>query len=497
MPPILIISLGFIAGVLFSPFFAACYNGFIFAVIIVFTVLVVWVFRCEQVVVLWGIALISFLLGVIRYCQSLPGTDSGWISFYNGRKVVLEGTVSEPPEERGKTVKAILSSLGVGILPLTGDKAVCQTKGKVLAALRGKELSLNYGDRLRLQGALREPPILEEFSYKEYLETRGVYSLMEFPAEVEIISHDRGNPILALLYSLRNEFQKRLELFFPEPHASLLAGIVLGIKRNFSSSFYEAMRATGVLHIIVASGFNISLLIDKVAPIVAGKGRLKQTVVLAILVFAYTIIAGFQPPIVRAAITGAIAYLALVTGRRKHGLLMMILSASIMLFFNPFLYRNLSFQLSFGATSALILVFPYLQGKFPFLPGEVGDALGTTLAVQLMLTPWIVYKFSSVSLVAPVVNMAVLPVIGQLMLYGLIWLGFSFLGPRTLVTFSAWFLWAVVEYFVRVVELFGGLSWAGLAGLKISIWVVMAYYLVLTWCLWKLRRKAVASSKDN
>ena len=498
MPLILVIGLSLIGGILVSSALTSIFHSLVFPLMIVLIALIAWSFRFERQVLVTGLSVSCFLLGVIRYQQWTPGPNVGsdWIQFYNRNEVVLEGIAVEPPNQTGRVARVVIVPRQISVPQHESDTPVSHTdlRGRVLLVFRAGAEEIKYGDRLRLRGELREPPEIEGFSYKEYLSVGGVYSLMEFPDEIQIVAREQGNFVFAFLYWLRNKLLEKLEVYFPEPHASLLAGIVLGVKRSYTDSFYEAMRVTGVLHVIVASGFNINILMNKTAVAVAGLKRWKQTIILAVVIIAYTVIAGFEPPIVRAAIMGAITYLALITGRRKHGLLALLLVAAAMLVFRPVLYKSLSFQLSFGATSALVLINPYFRGRFPFLPREVGDALGTTLAVQVMLIPWIIYKFSSVSFIAPLANMLVLPMIGEVMLYGLIWLIFSFFMPAVLTSFLSWFLWVVMEYFVRMVRFFGNFSWAGAGGVKVNLWLVMGYYLILAWLLWKMRRK-VSSSK--
>jgi len=55
-------------------------------------------------------------------------------------------------------------------------------------------------------------------------------------------------------------FAKIIRMYMSEPQASLLNGIIFGIQLTTSKDFYEALKQVGLLHIVVLSGINITLL---------------------------------------------------------------------------------------------------------------------------------------------------------------------------------------------------------------------------------------------
>ena len=65
---------------------------------------------------------------------------------------------------------------------------------------------------------------------------------------------------LQWLEVLREQLIQNTQVLLPEPHASLLSGIVLGEKGDLSSEFKKALIATGTIHVVVVSGYNISLI---------------------------------------------------------------------------------------------------------------------------------------------------------------------------------------------------------------------------------------------
>ena len=85
-----------------------------------------------------------------------------------------------------------------------------------------------YGDRVRVTGQLSAPPEFATFNYADYLARQGVYSLIDRP-QVKVLAHDQGNPILAAIYAFRDRAYVVIQQILPEPQASLLSGILLGI----------------------------------------------------------------------------------------------------------------------------------------------------------------------------------------------------------------------------------------------------------------------------
>ena len=104
--------------------------------------------------------------------------------------------------------------------------------GVVLAKLPTGDI-YRYGDRVRLHGRLETPPVLEDFSYGDYLALRGIYANM--------------GRVLTVVYQI-----------YPDPEASLLAGILLGVDKGIPEQVQEDFKKTGTAHIIAISGLVIT-----------------------------------------------------------------------------------------------------------------------------------------------------------------------------------------------------------------------------------------------
>ncbi len=339
-----------------------------------------------------------------------------------------------------------------------------------------KPAVLPDASRVRLRGFLRQEPassagrsqqfVLQgvkikarpfpEYHYGDYLVVSGVISAgrLDYP-EIEQMTNDKLQ--ITNLFFWLFKFRERVEEIYnqslSEPQASLLSGIVLGQKRGLPLEFSQALKKTGVMHVVVASGANISLVSQ---PLVDGlAGFLPRSVVLplaAVLIWLYAAMAGFEAPVVRAAFMASLAFLAQFSGRERSGLWSLLLAALAMLLVKPVLLFDLGFQLSFSATLGIVLFYrrwrPYFQ-RLKFF----GKDLATTLAAQVFVLPLLYWHFRQINLISPLVNALVLWTINPLMqLGGLVGLtGFVSQPLAQILAYPAWFLLTI---FIKTIEVF-------------------------------------------
>lgn len=279
-----------------------------------------------------------------------------------------------------------------------------------------------------------------------------------------------------------------LEQVLPEPHAGLMAGLLFGTKATLPREFYNALVTTGTLHIIALSGMNISIMQQLIAftllPVV-GK-RMAAAVTIGIIVWFVWFVGG-APSIVRAAIMGSISMVSVISGRHYWGILSWGIAAGSMLLVKPSWALDISFQLSalaslglmlFGGTvsqrpsyrnvsgtdavSGTYLVRYGVTQAMCWMENEVRTGIRLTLAAQVFTVPLIFFAFRRVSLIAPVVNVAIGWVIVPLTVLG--WMtvlaGWLVLYAGQII---AWVDWILLEYLVRTVYFFSLVPGAGIA----------------------------------
>jgi competence protein ComEC len=187
--------------------------------------------------------------------------------------------------------------------------------------------------------------------------------------QVTFIAERRGNRLWQALYDFKARALNILTQIFPEPHASLLQGILLGVESGIPKNLEDSFSATGTSHIVAISGFNISIL----AGIFAAFGKrlfgARRGAVVAILgIAAYTLLVGAGASVVRAAIMGGLALVAQRIGRRALGLNTLAAAVIVMTLINPLAIWDVGFQLSAAATLGLVLYAEPFEAAFRAWP---------------------------------------------------------------------------------------------------------------------------------
>jgi competence protein ComEC len=409
-----------------------------------------------------GVLLVALFSGAMRWQAGQPAWTPADLAYHNDTlKMELTGWVASYPDRREQ---AVLLRVQVESLRISGAEPL-PVRGKALVRLPSGG-DWRYGDRIRLWGQPLTPPEAEDFSYRQYLARQGVHTYMLYPAATKT-GEGVGSRFMALVYDLRENAYRTLNRIFPQPEASLLAGILLGLERDLPAELDRAFKDTGTAHIIAISGFNMAVLSGL---FVALFGRILPrawAALCAVLAISfYTLLVGANPAVVRAAVMGGMAIFGRLIGRSNTGLTPLGFSAAVMCLFNPLLPWDASFQLSFTATLGLVLYAEPLQRRFEAwlagrIPAErarklsapVSEYVLFTLAAQLTTLPVTLVNFGRLSLTALVANPFILPaqplvmqISGLAVLAGMLFLP---LGQAL-----AWLAWPLSAYTIRVVELF-------------------------------------------
>jgi len=356
-------------------------------------------------------------LGAARLAAVRPTLAANDIATRNdGEPLAFRGTVAAYPDARGTytnlNVQVTETRTGGGWEPATGHVLVRTAPYP----------AFDYGDRLEVWGKPETPPVFPDFSYKDYLARKGIRSLVRY-ARVSKWGSGAGQPLFTLLYGIRSRAQQVIAQILPEPQAALLTGILLGLEAGIPRDLMADFNATGTTHIIVISGFNITIIAGLFLAL--GRrtlGRKWATYVTVAGIAVYTVLVGADAAVVRAAFMGVLYVWSLHLGRQTEAVTSLVFASFLMTLLNPWTLWDLGFQLSFLATLSLIRFTPALQARFeasldrlwhrpvpPPLLALLNDALIVTLAAQIMATPLIVAVFGRLSLVSLLTNFLILP----------------------------------------------------------------------------------------
>lgn len=259
--------------------------------------------------------------------------------------------------------------------------------------------------------------------------------------------------VVAYFSQIGETIALRTENILPQPQSALLSGMVLGVKSNLTKEFKKALESTGTIHIVVVSGQNLTLLAGFIMSISAFLGRKKTLVLTLSVLLLYCLLTGFQIPVIRAALMFLFVSIAQFFNREGDTFWILLITALLMLIFNPNWLLSISFQLSFLATVGVVVVAPILITRLKFIPSIIKEDFGVSVAAFLMTLPIIAINFHRISLLGVLVNIFVLWTVPIIMISGAVAM-LTFLVNPFLGSLLALFPGIFLTYFVYIIEFF-------------------------------------------
>lgn len=454
--------------------------------IAVASIILLSVFGREKKMAIAGFCLIFFVLGIYRF-QSASGIKN-YISLFNDFKesLIFQGLISGEPDVRiGDTQYVVQVS---SFARVSEDK---KNLGKILVTIPHYP-AYQYGDLIELEGKLKSPAEFDSFSYKDYLAKDDIYSVMYTPS-VKLVSSGNGNFLYAAIFKLKDKFKEKVKVLLPEPENSFLAGLLLGERSGLGQNLKNDFAITGISHIIAVSGFNVTIIAVIVLELALtlGFSRAQSFLISLAAIILFIIMVGAPSSAIRAGIMGGLVLVATQAGRLSSATNAIAFAATAMVAINPKILRfDAGFELSFLAVVGLVWLSPVLEEYFQKIPDafNLKSMLLATVSAQIMALPILLYDFDRLSLVAPLANILILPLIPLAMalgflagLSGFIWLG--------LAKIMGYFTWIVLNYQIKTIEFLASLPWAAAEIRNFDILLFVSYYLIVAVVLIKHNKK--------
>ncbi len=394
------------------------------------------------------------ILGVWRHQTAING-----INWPKEGDVVFSGIVAAEPDVRDNNTKLILvetDSLNPNRLQMIS--------GKILATI-GKYPEYKYGDELKISGRLEIPVVFDDFDYRSYLAKDGIYSVMYYP-KIEYIGKNEGG-LAFIIYSKILQFKDKIRNVIYEnlspPQSSILGAMILGDKSRMPEELKEKLNIVGLRHITAISGMHVTIISLILMQFLLGMGLWRgQAFYIALsFLFLFVVMVGLPSSAIRAAIMAGSLLWAQKIGRGASAFRLIVFAAVIMLAINPLLLEyDVGFQLSFLAVTGIIFLSPRLKQWLRKVPDQkfvnLRSILAMTLAAQAFTLPVLVSSFGRLSLIAPLCNILVLPVLPFILGSGFI---FSLAGIlwQPLGWVLSWPAWLLLTYVFKIAEWFSGL----------------------------------------
>lgn len=287
---------------------------------------------------------------------------------------------------------------------------------------------LEAGDTVRVKARLMPPPAAAlpggyDFAMGAYF--AGIGATGRAIGKVERVSAGKQGP------GLRERLARHIAGRLPGPEGAIAVAFATGEQAGISEADAEAMRRSGLAHLLSISGLHVSALIGGVMFLIYRLLALSPTLALrfpliliaacagALAGLGYTLLTGAQVPTVRSCVAALLVIAGLALGREAISLRLVAVGALVVMVFWPEAVIGPSFQMSFAAVTAIVALYEWPRTRDFFARREEGLArrmmrgfgalLVTGIAVELVLMPIALYHFHRAGVLGSLANLVAIP----------------------------------------------------------------------------------------
>jgi len=289
---------------------------------------------------------------------------------------------------------------------------------------------LGQGARIKLRARLQPPPPMalpgsHDFARDAWFQ--GIGGVGRAIGSVEVVKPSRGGGLDAL----RDRLGRHIRAQMPGASGGIATALATGDQAAVSEEDAEAMRRSGLAHLLSVSGLHIAAVVGAAMLIALRLLALSERLALrfnlvlvaagfgALAGIAYTLLTGMQVPTVRACIAALLVLGGIALGRDAISLRLVAVGALVVLLFRPEAIAGASFQMSFAAVTAIIAPHYWAPVRHWLGPREEGwpmrllrglfGLLLTGLVVEIALMPFALYHFHRAGLYGVAANMIAIP----------------------------------------------------------------------------------------
>ncbi|HWB27293.1 MAG TPA: ComEC/Rec2 family competence protein [Chitinophagaceae bacterium] len=442
------------------------------------------------------LALIVIAGGIVIYAKDARYNPQWAGNIYQPKQTVLV-TIDEPLVEKPGSWKALATitaiQQGSRWQKAAGDVLLYFYKGKI-------KPRLHYGSQILLYAPLegiKNSGNPGAFDYAQYCLFHGIaFQSFVYPGQYSTLWKDNGNSLQNALYNIRDSTIALLQKTIPgEKEQAVAQALLIGYRDKLDPDLVQAYTNTGVVHIIAISGLHLAmiygLLISIFGLFPSGKiTNIVQPVVILIVLWLFSFIAGGVPSITRAAVMFSFIIIGKALNKRANTYNTLAASAFCLLVYNPFYLWDAGFMLSYSAVVSIVAFYRpvhnwfYIKNK---LLAAVWGATAVTIAAQILTLPVILFYFHRFANLFLLANFVAVPLSG-IVLYGellLVALSFIPVMAKYIGIAVGWLIWALDEFISRM------------NNLPFAVWdniyadtlqTILLYAFILAVCYWLLHK---------
>lgn len=268
-----------------------------------------------------------------------------------------------------------------------------------------------------------------QFDYKTYMELKGIYWRAYIQSIGHINQNSKSKEIKSHIEYLRNYLANTIDKHFNNESASVLKTLLLGKRNDLDEELYQNYVDAGAVHILAISGLHVGIItsillffLQKI-PNTLLSYRLIRYLTLSIGLWAFALIAGSSPSVLRATLMFNLIGLSLLIRDKGGRFDSLMLSMLFLLLINPSYLYDVSFQLSYAAVFSILTFYPIaLRWWFP--ENKYVRYLWSLVAVgftaQIVVIPISLYYFHQFSILFFISNLVVVPLLQPILILGIL-----------------------------------------------------------------------------
>ena len=218
----------------------------------------------------------------------------------------------------------------------------------------------------------------------------------------------------------RDWFALRIKESIPEPESTLGISYFTGHRQALPSDISERLRILGLSHIVVASGFHLTIVVRYLRRAISSTSKYLATFLSLVAIVGFLFVTGFSTSMTRASLVAGLSLLAWYYGRNIHPVVLLLIVAAMTIVISPqFIWGDMGWYLSFAAFTGVIILAPLINSFFfgdKEKQGAIHYTLLATTSAQITTFPIVAFAFGHYSPLALLANLVMLPLVPIAML---------------------------------------------------------------------------------
>ncbi len=484
---------GFLTGIFVRSFLSISFPLGVGIAVILLSAAIIFFYKKFLISLSVCFVCVGGLIGIMRY----DGADivrSSTLSSFVGQSIVIAGRVVDDPDLRASGLRLVILPTEISI---PKERVIfSHEKNKILVKV-DQSHNIQYGDTVSVRGKLQYPKNFEtdqgkEFDYISYLKKDGIFFTLPY-STIESVVPSPTRSIRSRLFVLKHKFIKNLSIHIPRPEDMLAGGILFGTRTILSPEWQDAFIRTGTIHIVALSGYNVSIVAEGIMRVFGlFLSVFASSIAGALAIILFVVMTGASSTAIRAGIMGGLALAARLIGRPYDIARALLIAVVVMVFINPkILVFDTSFQLSVIATLGMIYIAPIISRKSLWIPFvSFREIVSATIAAQIAVLPFILWRMGTLSLIALPVNILILPFMPLAMFASAIT---SIVGLFShVIAFPFGFVsYSLLHFILSVIKTASTYSFASLTVSSFPVWLVLISYIGMGIVVYRLQKKSI------